>query len=190
MGFNPFTEVAGSDAVDIGLIEQAKNGDRAALEKLVLRHQAWIYNITVRMVFNPHDAEEVTQEVLIKFITKLTTFKGESRFRTWLYRIVANHVLNMRCRGAEAQTFADYGAAINATPDEGHTHQGRNAIQRWKTEASVKYQYTCEPFACEDGGGRFVITSRLTGNFPGSPIDLRFYFALEGDKIALLVILP
>jgi len=117
--FNPFTEVAGSDATDAELVEQAKNGDRTALEKLVLRHQAWIYNIAVRMVFQPHDAEEVTQEVLVKVITKISTFQGESKFRTWLYRIAANHVLNMKRRRAEAQvtTFAAYGAAIVNTPD-------------------------------------------------------------------------
>jgi DNA-directed RNA polymerase specialized sigma24 family protein len=58
--FNPFAEIADGDSRDANLVIQAKNGDRAALEKLVLRHQAWIYNIAVRMVFNPHDAEEVT----------------------------------------------------------------------------------------------------------------------------------
>src|SRR6202158_466710 len=117
--FNPFTEVADGEATDVDLVEQAKNGDRAALEKLVLRHQAWIYNIAVRMVFQPQDAEEVTQEVLIKVITNLSTFKGESKFRTWLYRIAANHVLNMKRRRVETQelTFAKYGAAINDTPD-------------------------------------------------------------------------
>ena len=101
------------------MVEQAKDGDRAALEKLVLRHQAWIYNIAVRMVFQPQDAEEVTQEVLVKVITQLSTFKGESQFRTWLYRIVANHVLNMQRRSAEMQTttFARYGDAIDRTPD-------------------------------------------------------------------------
>src|SRR5438309_6038631 len=117
--FNPFREVAESGSVDAELVGQAKNGDRAALEKLILRHQAWIYNIAVRMVFQPHDAEEVTQEVLIKVITKLSTFTGESQFRTWLYRIVANHVLNMKRHRAEtrATSFADFGVAINSTPD-------------------------------------------------------------------------
>jgi RNA polymerase sigma factor (sigma-70 family) len=116
---NPFTEVAAADSDDASLLEQAKNGDRSALEAIVLQHQAWIYNIAVRMVFEPHDAEEVTQEVLIKVITRLSTFKGESKFRTWLYRIAANHVLNMKRRKAEAQTtrFTDYGAAIDRTPD-------------------------------------------------------------------------
>ncbi|MEX0641680.1 MAG: RNA polymerase sigma factor [Pirellulales bacterium] len=117
--FNPFAEVADGDAADDELVAQASSGDRAALEKLILRHQAWIYNIAVRMVFQPHDAEEVTQEVLVKVITKLSTFKGESKFRTWLYRIAANHVLNMKRRSVETPTltFADYGAAIDRTPD-------------------------------------------------------------------------
>src|SRR5438477_7956117 len=114
--FNPFREVAESGSVDAELVGQAKNGDRAALEKLILRHQAWVYNIAVRMVFQPHDAEEVTQEVLVKAITKLSTFKGECKFRTWLYRIAANHVLNMKRRSVESHTFATYGSAIERTP--------------------------------------------------------------------------
>ena len=74
--------------------------------------------------------------------------------------------------------------------DEGHTYQGRAAIKKWKADASAKYQYTCEPFACEEKDGRTVVTSRLIGNFPGSPVDLRFFFELEGDKIASLEIIP
>jgi RNA polymerase sigma factor (sigma-70 family) len=117
--FNPFSETVEPGTSDDELVGQAKNGNRAALERLVLRHHAWIYNIAVRMVFDPHDAEEVTQEVLIKVITRLSTFRGESKFRTWLYRIAANHVLNMQRRSAETQatTFADYGSAIDNTPD-------------------------------------------------------------------------
>jgi RNA polymerase sigma factor (sigma-70 family) len=86
---------------------------------LLLRHQAWVFNIAVLMVFHPQDAEEVTQEVLVKAITHLSTFRGESRFRTWLYRITANQVLNMKRRGAELQTptFESYGAALENTPD-------------------------------------------------------------------------
>jgi RNA polymerase sigma factor (sigma-70 family) len=117
--FNPFAEDSGGDDADAVLVERVKEGDREALERLVLRHQAWVYNIAVRMVFQPQDAEEVTQEVLVKVITRLATFRGESRFRTWLYRIVANHVLNMRRRDAEAvaPTFGAYGDAIEGTPD-------------------------------------------------------------------------
>ena len=115
---NPFAEVI-DESTDTDLIQQAKHGSREALEKLVLRHQSWIYNIAVRMVFRPEDAEEVTQEVLIKAITRLSTFQGDSQFRTWLYRITANHVLNMRRRGGEieSQTFSSFADAINNTPD-------------------------------------------------------------------------
>ena len=115
---NPFAELV-DESTDLELIEQSNSGSQAALEKLILRHQAWIYNIALRMVFLPHDAEEVTQEVLIKAITRLSTFNGESKFRTWLYRIAVNHVLNMKRRGGEAekQTFSSYADAINGTPD-------------------------------------------------------------------------
>jgi len=74
--------------------------------------------------------------------------------------------------------------------DEGHTHTGRTAIEKWKTDASAKYQYTSEPFACEEKEGKLVVTSHLVGNFPGSPIDLRFFFQLEGEKISSLEIIP
>jgi hypothetical protein len=74
--------------------------------------------------------------------------------------------------------------------DEGHTYQGRAAIKQWKTEASTKYQYTSAPFACEQKDGKFVVTSKLTGNFPGSPVNLRFFFELASDKIASLEIIP
>ena len=74
--------------------------------------------------------------------------------------------------------------------DEGHTHRGRAAIKTWKTDVSAKYEYTSEPIACEEKDGKTIVTSHLVGNFPGSPVDLRFFFKLEGDKIASLEIIP
>src|SRR2546430_2735881 len=74
--------------------------------------------------------------------------------------------------------------------DEGQTYRGRAAIKQWKADVSAKYQYTSEPIACEQQGGTIVVSSRLTGNFPGSPVTLRFCFGLEGDKIASLDIIP
>lgn len=74
--------------------------------------------------------------------------------------------------------------------DEGQTYKGRAAIKKWKTDASAKYQYTSEPFAREEKDGKTVVTCHLVGNFPGSPVDLRFFFQLEGDKIASLEVMP
>ena len=74
--------------------------------------------------------------------------------------------------------------------DEGQTHSGHTAIKAWKTAASAKYSYTSEPFAVEQRDGRYIVRSRLTGNFPGSPVDFRFVFNLERGKIASLEITP
>jgi hypothetical protein len=74
--------------------------------------------------------------------------------------------------------------------DEGHSYLGRDAIRRWKTDVSGKYKYTSEPFAIDDRDGKIVVTSHLVGDFPGSPIDLRYFFVLKDDRIASLEIKP
>jgi hypothetical protein len=90
----------------------------------------------------------------------------------------------------DGEALSRYFTENAVVKDEGHTHKGRAAIKHWKTEASAKYEYTSEPFACEERDGKTVVTSHLVGNFPGSPVDLRFFFELEGDKIASLEIIP
>lgn len=74
--------------------------------------------------------------------------------------------------------------------DEGQTHSGQAAIKAWKSAASAKYAYTSAPFAVEQKDGWYIVTSRLTGSFPGSPVDLRYRFRLERGKIAHLEIAP
>jgi hypothetical protein len=73
--------------------------------------------------------------------------------------------------------------------DEGRTHSGREAIRQWKMQASTQYSYVSEPFALEKDGERSIVTSRVTGNFPGSPVDLRYAFRFESDKISHLEIM-
>src|SRR5258705_10080574 len=90
----------------------------------------------------------------------------------------------------DSETLSQCFTESAVVKDEGHTYKGRAAIKEWKTDASAKYEYTCEPFACEEKDGKKVVTSHLVGNFPGSPVDLRFLFELEGDKIASLEIIP
>ncbi|MBV8225263.1 MAG: RNA polymerase sigma factor, partial [Verrucomicrobia bacterium] len=64
-------------------------------------------------------AEDATQEILIKVVTKLSTFKGQSQFRTWLYRIAVNHLLNLRKSAFEEKlsTFTDLSQTLDATPE-------------------------------------------------------------------------
>jgi RNA polymerase sigma factor (sigma-70 family) len=117
--FNPLTEQAESDPADLVLVARVQAGDRQALETLLARHQPWVYNILVRMLYYPAEAEDATQEVLIKVLTKLSTFERRSTFRTWLYRIVVNHALNIRRRGGQPDTiaFSDYARGLDGTPD-------------------------------------------------------------------------
>ncbi len=80
---------------------------------------------------------------------------------------------------------------VNAVvTDEGQTHRGTAAIKEWKDKASSKYSYTTEPFASKIESGLTVVTSHVVGTFPGSPVDLRYAFGLEGDKIASLRVTP
>jgi len=116
---NPFADSAPNEQEDANLVVRARAGDREALEDLIERHQAWIYNIALRMLFHPQDAEDATQEILIKILTRLSSFEGRSSFRTWLYRIVVNHLLNTRRSRVEdpAISFRMYGEELDKTPD-------------------------------------------------------------------------
>lgn len=85
---------------------------------------------------------------------------------------------------AVAQCFTENAVVI----DERRTHAGRDAIRRWKAEASAKFSYTTDPFAVSDEDGQTVVTAHVSGDFPGSSVDLRYAFVLEGGKIARLEI--
>jgi RNA polymerase sigma factor (sigma-70 family) len=117
---NPFVDDrARTDSEDHALVTRVRSGSREGLEELVQRHQPWIYNIAVRMLYHPQDAQDATQEILIKMLTQLSSFEGRSSFRTWLYRIAVNHVLNMKRGRLEPPmlTFACYGHGLEKTPD-------------------------------------------------------------------------
>jgi len=116
---NPLADSAATDPEDRTLVARARSGDHAGLEELVRRHQGWIYNIAIRMLHHPQDAEDATHEILLKAVTRLSSFEDRSSFRTWLYRIVVNHVLNMK-RGRierEGLTFQSFAEDLDATPD-------------------------------------------------------------------------
>jgi RNA polymerase sigma factor (sigma-70 family) len=89
-------------------VAEAQMGDTQALERVLRFCQEPIYNLALRMVWNPTDAEDATQEILIKIVTHLSQFRGASRFTTWIYRIATNHLLTLRQQRAERSdiTFA------------------------------------------------------------------------------------
>lgn len=96
-------------------VERAKEGDSAALEELVRGIKDRVYNLAVRMLWHPADAEDATQEILIKIVTHLSGFRSESAFTTWVYRIASNFLLTTRKRLAEqhALTFEQLGEDLD-----------------------------------------------------------------------------
>lgn len=92
----------------------------ASLDTLVRRHQAWVFNLALRMVWRREVAEDATQEIWIKAVTHLDRFEGRSKFSTWLHRIAVNHLLNVRKSEMEekAMTFTDMAESLDGVSDE------------------------------------------------------------------------
>lgn len=84
----------------------AKSGDKAALEAVMKTVQSDVYAIALRFLWHPHDAEDATQEILIKVMTHLSSFRGDSRFTTWVYRIASNTLLTLNKKRMETQPMS------------------------------------------------------------------------------------
>ena len=91
---------------------------------------------------------------------------------------------------ANAQAVSDCFTEDAVVTDEGNTYTGRDAIRQWMANASTQFTYTVEPLAISEENGRTLVIGHLAGNFPGSPVVLRYFFLLDGDKIAELEIVP
>ena len=76
------------------LVRRARAGDAEAFGQLVSEHQQFVYNLALRVVSNPQEAEDIAQEAFARAWLALPNFRGQSQFRTWLYRIVTNLCLN------------------------------------------------------------------------------------------------
>ena len=84
------------DRVLLDTIKLAQDGDAKALEALVRGIQDRVHRLALRMLADPHAAQDATQEILIRIVTKLSTYKGDSRFETWTYRVATNYLLTAR----------------------------------------------------------------------------------------------
>ncbi|MCC5814267.1 MAG: sigma-70 family RNA polymerase sigma factor [Leptospira sp.] len=121
------------------MILSAREGSKSALENLVKKHQHYIYNVALKMTLSPYDAEDVTQEVLIKMITNLSQFRGESQFRTWLYRITFNHFLKMKKVWLEDRisNFDDYGKYLDGMKNHDLTETERLEMKDLIEESKI-----------------------------------------------------
>jgi RNA polymerase sigma-70 factor (ECF subfamily) len=88
------------------LIEQLKQGQDAAFKKLVDEYEGMVYNTVLGMVQNEDDADDVTQEVFIQVYQSISSFKGDSKFSTWLYKIAVTKALDHEKRKKRKKRFA------------------------------------------------------------------------------------
>jgi RNA polymerase sigma factor (sigma-70 family) len=118
--------MAGGDATIEDLARQAVDGDRDAVHGLVRALQADVYSLALRMLWHREDAEDATQEILVRVITRLSQFDFRSRLRTWVYRVASNYLLDVKKSPVEKQRltfeqFADdlaQGQSAAGPPDE------------------------------------------------------------------------
>ena len=78
------------------VIQEAAEGDKKALETVIFSVQDLVFNLSLRMLGTFPDAEDATQDILLKIITHLSSFKGESAFSTWVFSIASNHLKNYK----------------------------------------------------------------------------------------------
>src|SRR5437660_7317323 len=100
--FVPVQENGPERAADLALAQRAAKGDVQAFEEIYRVHQRRVYGLCLRMTQNVAEAEDITQEVFILLHRKAGSFRGESQFNTWLYRLTVNQVL-MRFRKTKAR---------------------------------------------------------------------------------------
>ena len=114
---NPISTLTANES-DQDLVRKASLGDKRAIEKLLKAHEPFIYNVAWKYTNDPDEAWDLTQEVFLKILKKLSSFQGKSSFKTWAYRIVVNEFLQTKRRPMEDRwvNFEDFAHELNAIP--------------------------------------------------------------------------
>jgi RNA polymerase sigma factor (sigma-70 family) len=135
-----------------GLALSARDGDRSALEELCRAVQQPMYRLALRFCGNPVDAEDATQEVLIRLVTNLGSFEGRSRFTTWAYTVAVRQLLRTVRRTAEASVAGRdaFGAFIDS-----HV-----ADPAWEPASRVEYEELCADVRLSCTYGMLLCLSR------------------------------
>ena len=165
------------------LVDLAANGNSAALEKLLTSIQDFVFNLSLRMLGTISDAEDATQEILIKVMTNLSAFRKESKFTTWVYRIAVNYLINYK-KSIFSQyplSFEYYGNDIAAGSIE-NTDDLLMGIEKENLAEELKMSCTNVMLQCLDPqsrcifvlGSMFKIDSRIAGElFDMTPDNYR-----------------
>lgn len=151
------------------LVREANNGSREALESVLSYAQGYIYNLALRMLQNPADAEDAAQEILIKLVTNLAGFRGESAFSTWMYRIATNHLLNLRQRDVRTrQTSFELLSQRLEISLSRYAEQPEEQVESAELVEEVRRQCTLAMLLCLDDDDRLALLLGEVLQFSGS----------------------
>lgn len=154
-------------------IDQAVQGDRLALEEVLTEIQDMVFNLSLRMLGTIADAQDAAQEILIKVMTSISTFRKESRFQTWVYRIAVNYLMDVKRSmfAAHPLDFDFYANDLRASyvPDE---EEALTGCTREEAARELKLSCTNVMLQCLDPESRcifilgtmFQADSRIAGD--------------------------
>ena len=120
---------AESNLTEAEAIKQAQEGDAADFEFLYKAHCRRVYSLCLRMIKNPAEAEDLTQQAFLQLFRKIGTFRGESGFSTWLHRVTVNIVLMHIRRRKPAEVLAE--------DLERHTSNGKGSSGQGPSDTSM-----------------------------------------------------
>ena len=108
------------------LIKKATAGDKTSLETVMRSVQDLVFNLSLRMLGTFPDAEDASQDILLKVITHLSSFKGKSSFSTWVFRIAVNHLKNYKKHMFAQTVLYQCDAAMSGHREQMHFHSGNH----------------------------------------------------------------
>jgi RNA polymerase sigma-70 factor (ECF subfamily) len=136
---NVIAKATNAAASDYELTQAGARGDVGAFEALYERHYRRVYSLCLRMLANPTEAEDLTQEVFIQVFRKLGSFRGESAFTTWLHRLTVNHVLmHFRKRGVRLEQTTEEGEMQDVAQAGSEKPQSMPVVDRIALEQAIR----------------------------------------------------
>ncbi len=138
-------------------VKKAKDGNKDALAIIIEQVKDMIYNLSLKMLLFPEDAKDATQEILIRIITHLGTFKHESKFTTWAYRIATNYLLTVKSKKSKELTtsFEEYADLIDSGQSAA-TNYSKNEGLLQLLEEEVKISCTHGLLLCLNKKSRII----------------------------------
>jgi RNA polymerase sigma-70 factor (ECF subfamily) len=159
---------------DASWVAASQRGDTAAFNRLVLKWEKQVYNLALRMLQDPDDAAETTQEIFLRAFRAIRSFRQDANFSTWLYRIAANQCLTRLKKRGHHRPYSLDDQELKATIDQQAPHQESHEQQ----------------FLRQDAGARVREALVLLSPEQRLVLELKFFREMTFEEIAVVVQVP